>query len=71
MVQLSTLNNIESISGLHEQYLIRPLGGYERLLSRKCPDSNAVALSHVAGYLINSMIDSQLLHSAMVYAVKR
>lgn len=52
-------------------HFIRPLGGYERLLSRTCPDSKAVALSHVAGYIMNTVIDSNLLHSAMVYVVER
>jgi hypothetical protein len=41
------------------------------LLSRTCPDSKAVALSHAAGYIINTVIDSSLLHSAMVYVVER
>jgi len=56
---------------LQHHHFIRPLGGYERLLSRTCPDSKAVALSHAAGYIINTVIDSSLLHSAMVYVVER
>ena len=67
----SSSSSSDSNQRLLHHHFIRPLGGYERLLSRTCPDSKAVALSHAAGYIINTVIDSSLLHSAMVYVVER
>jgi hypothetical protein len=67
----SSSSSSDSNQRLQHHHFIRPLGGYERLLSRTCPDSKAVALSHAAGYIINTVIDSSLLHSAMVYVVER
>ena len=69
--EAGTSSSSDSNQRLQHHHFIRPLGGYERLLSRTCPDSKAVALSHAAGYIINTVIDSSLLHSAMVYVVER
>jgi hypothetical protein len=45
---------------------IRPLGAYERLLSRKVPMKENVALSHGCAVLLNGVVDDETLERAVM-----
>ena len=50
---------------------IRPIGGYEKLLSRKIPDSSSVALSHGAVYVLAGDIDTSIFTKAIILCVEK
>lgn len=50
---------------------IRPLGGYERLLSRLTPCTDTLSLSHAASYLLNRTVSHDLLTAAAALSVAR
>ena len=51
--------------------IIRPLGGYERLLSRRTPGYESVSLSHGTCYITNRYVDEKLLQEALLYCLQR
>ena len=51
--------------------IIRPIGGYEKLMSRKIPDSDSVALSHGAVYLLEGHVDKAALTDAIAMSVEK
>ena len=51
--------------------VIRPLGGYERLLSRKTPGTNQVSLSHGCVAIVRGCANDKELAFAVGYILKR
>lgn len=51
--------------------IIRPIGGYEKLMSRKIPNSSSVALSHGAVYLYEGTFDENILSRAIAFSIDK
>lgn len=56
---------------INNDNIIRPLGGYERLLSRITPNSNSVSLSHGACYEIKGCVSKEMMQRAIIYCMKK
>lgn len=54
-----------------QQNIIRPLGGYERLLSRVTPGTSSVSLSHGACYEIKGCIPMVVMEKAIGYCMRK
>lgn len=54
---------------LKTQPYIRELGGYERLLGRKTPGTDAVSLSHGAAFVFKSAVTNDALVDAATYSM--
>jgi hypothetical protein len=51
--------------------VVRRLGGYERLLSRKAPNSDSLSLSHGAAYELDGAVSDEDLVKAAAACLKR
>lgn len=51
--------------------LIRKLGGYERLLARKAPNSDRLSLSHTTVFFVDGVISDELLQYGIARCLRR
>ena len=54
-----------------ESQLVRPLGGFERLLGRKSPTSDTLSISHSAAFIVDNQIDWNILVQAAQICMKK
>ncbi len=50
---------------------MRPLGGYERLLSRLTPGTNSLSLSHASAVVLNKRVASEVLVQAVTAVIEK
>ena len=67
---ISKALRLQMVSINSEEYA-RPLGGYEKLLSRKTPGGNTLSLSHAATFLLNSAISHEKIVEAAMASIER
>jgi len=60
-----------STSLIDNQNIIRPLGGYERLLSRVTPNKTSLSLSHGACYELRGCVSDEMLLMAILYCMRK
>ena len=51
--------------------VVRPLGGFERLLGRKSPSSDLLSISHAATFILENQIDWEVLVQAAQVCMKK
>ena len=66
----SSASPVSDPSSMVEE-IIRPIGGYEKLMSRKIPNSSSMALSHGAAYLLEGNFDKDVLSNAVALSIQK
>ena len=62
---------LSALFGLSLGGFVRPLGGYERLLSRKVFGTQQLALSHGASFLIDGTVQDDVLLESVALSMAR